>query len=79
MARRNRCRRCDRRLRNMNTADDWNAIVEGGYITGILCPTCQTPDENTEAEINEATTVYDLDPLGRLISRVKRDNLGGGR
>lgn len=51
----NRCVRCNRRLRS---AAGWNVIFSKGTPTAILCPTCQTPEENAEAEIREATTDY---------------------
>jgi len=49
----------------------WNAIAENGVITGIICPSCQTPQENAEAAINEATLAYSVRPDGRFISRPK--------
>ena len=52
-----RCDRCNRRYRNQN---DWNVTVKNGYIVGHLCPDCQTPEEYTEAAINEATTDYGM-------------------
>lgn len=60
-----RCTRCNRRLRN---GVGWNIVFASGVVTGFLCPGCQTPQENTEAEINEATLDYSktwLDPFGR--------------
>ncbi|SLH95776.1 Uncharacterised protein [Mycobacteroides abscessus subsp. massiliense] len=74
MAKPNKCSRCQRRLRN-NT-EGWNVIVADGYVTGFLCPHCQSPQENAEAEINEATLDYTgADSLGRLTARLK---VGGG-
>lgn len=61
-----RCARCRRRLRNLNTPG-WNATFKGGVIVGYLCPDCQTPQENAEAEINEAITVYGRLADGRYI------------
>lgn len=49
--------------------DGWNATVSRGVITGYLCPGCQTPDENAEAEIHEATLDYGVNSLGRLVGR----------
>lgn len=47
-----RCSRCGRRMRS---AAGWNAVFHLGYVTGYLCPDCQTPEENAEAVVNEAT------------------------
>lgn len=66
-----RCSRCHRRLRN-NT-DGWNATFDRGVIVGLICPGCQTPEENAEAVINEATTDYDM--IGGLY--VGRPKFGG--
>lgn len=66
-----RCTRCARRLRN---ADGWNAIFRMGVLTGYLCPSCQTPEENAEAEINDATLDYStmtVDAFGRARAKSK--------
>lgn len=63
-----RCSRCHRRLRQDN---GWNVTVQAGVVVGYLCPDCQTPGENAEAEVNEATTVYGTDQHGRLTGRIK--------
>lgn len=44
-----RCDRCRRRCRN--TAG-WNADLIAGLIVGYLCPDCQNPQEDLEAELN---------------------------
>ncbi len=62
-----KCSRCQRRYRGQG---DWNATVERGVIVGVLCPDCQTPDENAEAEINAATLDYKRDQAG--VSRAGR-------
>ncbi len=63
------CDRCDRRTRNVA---GWNVTLEGGLPVGYLCPRCQTPEENAEAEVNEATTDYThRDAEGRLFGRPK--------
>lgn len=49
------CSRCSRRYRGHG---DWNATVKAGVIVGLLCPACQTPEENAEALVNEATLDY---------------------
>ena len=67
MARRvHRCHRCDRRVRR---AAGWNVVLEAGLIVGLLCPACQSPEEDAEAVINEATVVYGSLPDGRVIGR----------
>ena len=73
-----KCSRCKRRLRNLDTAaaDGWNAVLELGIVTAILCPGCQTPLENLEAEVNDATTEITGTVGGRLVGRPK---LGGGK
>lgn len=63
-----RCSRCSRRLRNMA---GWNVKTKAGVPVALICPSCQTVDENTEAEINDATTVYGRDEQGRLTGKPK--------
>lgn len=64
----NKCSACGRRHRNQG---DWNATVKGGVVVGILCPDCQTPEQNVEAEINMATLDYGRDAQGRLRGKPK--------
>ena len=52
---------------------DWNATVKRGVVVGSLCPNYQTPEENAEAVVNEATTVYGRDAQGRFTGRPKAD------
>jgi hypothetical protein len=40
-------------------------------LDGCLCPDCQTPEENAEAAINEATLEYGVSVDGRLLGRPK--------
>jgi hypothetical protein len=65
-----KCARCRRRYRaGAKDADRWNAGFSKGYLTGVVCPDCQTPEENAEAEINDATLDYsktEIDMFGRL-------------
>ena len=49
------CKGCGRRYRGDG---EWNVEVSGGRGIWILCPGCQTPEENAEAEINAATLDY---------------------
>lgn len=53
-----KCGRCGRRLRK--DLDGWNGTFRNGRIVELLCPNCQTVDENVEAVINEATLDYSL-------------------
>jgi MinD superfamily P-loop ATPase len=63
-----RCSRCRKVCRD--TAG-WNMDLKAGAVAGFLCPTCQSPEENAEAEINLATLEYRRDSLGRLVGRAK--------
>ncbi|OAH41764.1 hypothetical protein AYJ66_07270 [Dietzia cinnamea] len=66
-----KCGRCRKRCRN---AEGWNAVYAQGYITGYLCPKCQTPEESLEAQVNEATLDYSksfIDEFGRQVSPCK--------
>lgn len=42
----------------MQAAEQWNVTLVRGIAVGITCPGCQTPEENAEAAINEATLDY---------------------
>lgn len=47
------CMRCARRYRAFTKeAERWNVDYRSGFIMGLLCPGCQTVEENLEAEIN---------------------------
>lgn len=63
-----RCSACNRRLRS---PDGWNCTIKSGVIVGYICPTCQTPEQNAEAEINEATLDYGRDGSGRVTGKPK--------
>jgi hypothetical protein len=58
-----KCARCRRRWRGQG---DWNGTFSVGVMVGVLCPGCQTPEENTEAEVNQATMVYGKTSDGRF-------------
>lgn len=47
-----KCNRCRKRMRN-NT--NWNMVWVASYYVYHLCPNCQTPEENIEAEFREIT------------------------
>lgn len=53
--------------------DQWNAVMQAGVAVGVLCPNCQTPAENLEAEVNAATTDYHLDTWGRVRGNPKAE------
>jgi hypothetical protein len=61
-----RCTSCRKVCREMY---GWNMDLKSGVVVGFLCPTCQSPEENAEAEINMATLEYARDPLGRIVGR----------
>ena len=63
-----RCSRCGRRNRGHG---DWNVAIKAGVIHATICNLCQTLEENTEAEINEATILYGRDSFGRITGRSK--------
>jgi hypothetical protein len=63
-----KCRRCDRKYKGRG---EWNAVFRRGVYVGLLCPDCQTPEENAEAAINQATLEYALDEHGRPMARPK--------
>lgn len=46
---------------------------ETGRRRRVSVPRCQTPEENAEAVVNEATTVYGRDAHGRFTGRPKAD------
>jgi hypothetical protein len=61
------CGRCDRQFDPSDAdAGQWNAVLSRGVATGALCPDCQSPEENAEAEVNAATLRYGQDGLGRV-------------
>lgn len=47
-----RCDRCRRRCRNTS---GWNVDMIAGLVVAYLCPTCQTPEEDLDAELNLIT------------------------
>lgn len=67
-----KCGRCGCRYRPAATgASRWNVTLSRGVVAGATCPTCQTAEENVEAEINLATLDYRTDRLGRVQGRPK--------
>jgi len=66
-----KCCRCRKRMRR---TDGWNADFKAGIVVGYLCPSCQSPKENAEAQINESTIDYStgaVDQFGRLWAKPK--------
>ena len=63
-----KCSRCARRWRGHG---EWNMTMVRGRVAGLLCPSCQTPEENAEAEINFATLDYAMNAHGQLTARPK--------
>lgn len=70
MSNRIQCSRCER-ISRATKAKAWNVTMSRGVPVGYLCPDCQTPEENAEAEINLATTEYFTGPFGRVHGRLK--------
>jgi len=68
-----RCSRCGLRdLYGRSAKQGWNTVLASGIITGFLCPSCQTPEENAEAEVNQAMLNYRVDSFGRIRAEAKR-------
>ena len=61
-----KCERCFKRYRG---SGEWNVTARAGVVVGLRCPACQTPEENAEALVKEATLVYGRLPDGRVITR----------
>ena len=54
------CSRCSRLLEPGDAdAAQWNQVLAKGRLTGWLCPDCQTPIENAEAEVKAALLDYE--------------------
>lgn len=64
------CSRCRRKVK-FKRSTGWNVAMVQGVVAGFLCPACQTPEENAEAEINEATLTYKIDAFGRTVATLK--------
>lgn len=70
-----RCTTCRRRYRATSpTAGGWNVTMRKGVVLGYLCPLCQTPEDNAEAEANAAMLDYYLDDDGRYRARPKAES-----
>lgn len=53
-----KCARCKRRCSSPYSNNGWNSVWEMGRFSYYLCPDCQTPEENAEAEANWAGFDY---------------------
>lgn len=62
---------CDRCTSIFVGHGDWNVTLEKGVVAGLLCPACQTVDENVEAVINESTIDYSVDDGGLVRGQSK--------
>lgn len=63
-----RCHRCGKKNRGQA---DWNVTLRCGIPTAATCAGCQTSAEHIEAQVNEATTDYTADALGRITGHPK--------
>ncbi|MEE8727436.1 MAG: hypothetical protein SOI04_07885 [Bifidobacterium thermacidophilum] len=67
-----KCGKCGRRFRERAfDAECWNVTLHAGIITQVLCPDCQTPEQDMEAQVNEAMLDYSRNPAGQIIARMK--------
>lgn len=66
------CDRCQRRPRGAKDFSPWNFTMRNGVITGFVCPDCQTPEENAEAEVKLAMIDYGQRADGRITEHRKR-------
>lgn len=69
---RRRCQRCGRRMRA--ACDDWLAVLELGGVKHVICPGCQTLDEQAEGAIRGATTETAFGTDGRFYTRPKTNH-----
>lgn len=63
---------CGRTFRwTAHDVTQWNATFRGGVIVAVVCPECQTPEANAEAEVNAATVDYTVGADGRVRGKPK--------
>lgn len=62
------CNRCGRPL---DGAGEWTLETRYGVVVAVICPDCQTPEENAEAVIRDSTLDYLSTRDGRIIGRPK--------
>lgn len=65
-----RCKLCRNTVREAQS-DGWNVEVRKGRVLWFLCPSCQTPEQDLEAQVNEAMLTYGRDDKGRVTGRAK--------
>lgn len=65
------CARCERPFSlTVPDVDAWNGVLNpAGELVGLLCPDCQTPEEDAEATIRDATEDVAIGPDGTAILR----------
>jgi transcription initiation factor TFIIIB Brf1 subunit/transcription initiation factor TFIIB len=75
------CARCGAVLREEEIGPGcrWSADMHRGRIVGLICPACQTPDEDAEAQFNAETLVYGRDASGRCVASPKVTPASGER
>ena len=67
-----KCSTCGRRFRERAfDAEFWNVELHAGIITRVLCPDCQTPEQDMEAQVNQAMLNYARNTSGQIIARTK--------
>lgn len=67
------CSRCGERVLSAKAAG-WNVTMKAGRPVGHICPNCQTPEEDAEAKINDATIDYGrarLNAFGQMFAPAK--------
>jgi hypothetical protein len=66
------CARCARPYHpHVADAASWNMVLRDGRIVAVLCPGCQSSEEDLEAQVNAATLSYQADDQGRIWNRPK--------
>jgi hypothetical protein len=63
-----RCRRDAPRDLRSKDAEDWNAQWRKGELVLLLCPSCQTPEEFVEAEVNAAELRAGVEDGGQFVA-----------
>lgn len=63
------CGRCGQRApRDLTSedAEDWSGRYEGGRLALVVCPSCHSPVETAEAELNAAAVMIEAEAGGRF-------------
>lgn len=54
-----KCTVCRRRFRlGSHDVELWNGEWKAGLLVAVLCPKCQTPEQDVEAQVNNMFTHY---------------------